>query len=177
MMADMQRARLIAGELPKFGWEAEILTPEAGFQTDFSRLQGEGLQFPEVPVHEVAQWQAEFFAREFPFVDDLGRLNDVALRQEAATWFVFLHPLFCFARGASTKLATGLAWGLPCITTESGMRGYELPENAVSIAGYAAAFACKAAGTSCADMSLLAPVKCWSLACSARSLGVSFNPI
>lgn len=63
MMADMQRARLIAGELPKFGWEAEILTPEASFQTDFSRLQGEGVEFPEVPVHEVAQWQAAFFRR------------------------------------------------------------------------------------------------------------------
>lgn len=63
MMADMQRARLIAGELPKFGWEAEILAPEASFQTDFSRLQGEGLEFPEVPVHEVAQWQSGFFRR------------------------------------------------------------------------------------------------------------------
>ena len=61
MMADMQRARLIAGELPKYGWEAEILTPEAGFQTKFSRLQGEGLEFPEVPVHEVAEWQPEIF--------------------------------------------------------------------------------------------------------------------
>jgi hypothetical protein len=75
--------------------------------------------------------QAEFFAREFPFVDDLGRLDDAALRQEASTWSAFLHPLFCFARGASTKLATGLSWGLPCITTESGMRGYELPPGIV----------------------------------------------
>jgi hypothetical protein len=63
MMADMQRARLIAGELPNFGWEAEILAPDTSFQTDFSRLQGEGLEFPEVPVHEVAQWQSGFFRR------------------------------------------------------------------------------------------------------------------
>jgi hypothetical protein len=75
--------------------------------------------------------QAEFFAREFPFVDDLGRLDDAALRMEASTWSAFLHPLFCFARGASTKLATGLSWGLPCITTESGARGYELPHGTV----------------------------------------------
>lgn len=61
MMADMQRARLIAGELPKFGWEAEILTPEASFQTDFSRVQGGGMEFPEVPVHEVAQWRPGLF--------------------------------------------------------------------------------------------------------------------
>jgi hypothetical protein len=63
MMADMQRARLIAGELPKFGWEAEILTPEASFQTDFSRLQGEGLAFPEVPVYEAEPWHPSFFRR------------------------------------------------------------------------------------------------------------------
>lgn len=55
MMADMQRARLTAGELPKFGWEAEILTPDDGFQTGFSRVQGEGMEFPDVPVHEVRE--------------------------------------------------------------------------------------------------------------------------
>ncbi len=63
MMADMQRARLIAGELPKFGWEAEILAPDASFQTDFSRLQGAGLEFPDVPLHEVRQWHPGFFRR------------------------------------------------------------------------------------------------------------------
>jgi hypothetical protein len=78
--------------------------------------------------------QAEFFAAEFPFVEDLGRLDDAALREEAATWSAFLHPLFCFARGASTKLATGLSWELPCITTESGMRGYELEDGSVTCA-------------------------------------------
>jgi glycosyltransferase involved in cell wall biosynthesis len=61
MMADMQRARLIAGELPKFGWEAEILTPDADFQTDFSRVQGEGMEFPDVPVHEVKEWNPGLF--------------------------------------------------------------------------------------------------------------------
>jgi len=61
MMADMQRARLIAGELPKFGWEAEILTPDASFQTDFSRVQGEGLEFPDVPVHDFRQWMPILF--------------------------------------------------------------------------------------------------------------------
>ena len=61
MMADMQRARLLAGELPAFGWEAEILTPDASFQTDFSRVQGEGLEFPDVPVHEFRQWMPGYF--------------------------------------------------------------------------------------------------------------------
>jgi len=76
--------------------------------------------------------QAEFFAERFPFVEDAGRLDDAGLRAEASTWSAFLHPLFCFARGASTKLATGLSWGLPCITTESGMRGYNLPNGSVT---------------------------------------------
>lgn len=75
--------------------------------------------------------QAEFFAERFPFVEDAGRLDDAGLRAEASTWNAFLHPLFCFARGVSTKLATGLSWGLPCITTESGMRGYKLPDGSV----------------------------------------------
>jgi glycosyltransferase involved in cell wall biosynthesis len=61
MMADMQRARLIAGELPKFGWAAEILAPDTNFQVDFSRVQGEGMLFPEVPVHEVKEWNPGLF--------------------------------------------------------------------------------------------------------------------
>ena len=93
------------------------------------RLQGSGAS--RVRIVSGSRSQAEFFASRFPFVDYVGRLDDVALREEARTWCAFLHPLFCFARGASTKLATGLAWGLPCITTESGARGYDLPEGAV----------------------------------------------
>ena len=63
MTADMQRARLIAGELAGFGWEVEILAPDASFQTDFSRVQGAGMRFPDVPVHEAHQWRPEFFKR------------------------------------------------------------------------------------------------------------------
>ena len=63
MMADMQRARLIAGEFAGFGWEVEILSPDASFQTDFSRVQGAGMPFPDVPVHESRQWQPEVFKR------------------------------------------------------------------------------------------------------------------
>ena len=32
MIADMQRARHLAWELPKLGWEVEILAPDAAFQ-------------------------------------------------------------------------------------------------------------------------------------------------
>jgi hypothetical protein len=32
MVADMQRARHLAWELPRFGWEVEILVPDGAFQ-------------------------------------------------------------------------------------------------------------------------------------------------
>jgi hypothetical protein len=63
-------------------------------------------------------------SREYPFVDYLGQLDDDALCNEAATWSCFLHPLFCYARGASTKLAIALGWEIPIVTTTVGARGY-----------------------------------------------------
>lgn len=78
MMADMQRARLIAGELPQFGWEAEILTPDVGFQTGFSRVQGEGMKYPDVPVHEVKEWH--------PGVFKILGVGDVGLRAAWPIW-------------------------------------------------------------------------------------------
>jgi len=67
----------------------------------------------------------EKLAQNFPFVEYVGALNDEALRAEAATWCCFVHPLFLYAKGCSTKLATGLGWGLPIATTEYGARGYQ----------------------------------------------------
>ena len=63
MMADMQRVRLIAAELPALGWNVEILAPDASFQTDFSRIQGDDLAFPDVPAHQVHPWQPRLFER------------------------------------------------------------------------------------------------------------------
>ena len=60
----------------------------------------------------------------YPFVTYLGSLSDSELESEAASWTGFLHPLFCYARGCSTKLAIGLKWQLPIITTPEGCRGY-----------------------------------------------------
>ncbi len=75
------------------------------------------------------------FERRFPFVEYLGPLHEPALRAEASTWSLFVNPLFWHARGASTKLATAVSWGLPVVTTPQGRRGYrwsdgELPEAA-----------------------------------------------
>lgn len=64
----------------------------------------------------------------------LGPLGDDELRKEAATWNAFLNPVFCQARGCSTKLATGLAWEIPIITSAIGMRGYVQLGGAFTIA-------------------------------------------
>lgn len=63
-------------------------------------------------------------AGRFANVRYLGPLDDEHLRNEASTWSAFLHPMFCWARGCSTKLAVALAWELPIATTPAGARGY-----------------------------------------------------
>lgn len=67
---------------------------------------------------------ARALERRYPFIEYLGPLDDAGLRAEAATWSLFVHPLFWHARGASMKLATAIGWGLPIATTPAGRRGY-----------------------------------------------------
>ena len=55
----------------------------------------------------------------------LGRLSDAELVKEASTWSLFLNPVWWHARGASTKLAQAIEWGIPIATSPAGMRGYE----------------------------------------------------
>ena len=73
-------------------------------------------------------------AGRFRSVRYLGPLDDRALESEASTWSAFVHPLFCFARGCSTKLATALAWGIPVVTTPAGARGYVWREGVLPMA-------------------------------------------
>lgn len=68
----------------------------------------------------IGQW----LAQRFTYVTYLGAIDDTSLETEAATWSAFLNPIFCQARGCSTKLATALAWQIPVITTPVGCRGY-----------------------------------------------------
>jgi hypothetical protein len=63
-------------------------------------------------------------AQRYPFVEYVGALSDSELRAEAATWCCFVHPIFLYAKGCSTKLAVGMGWGLPIATTAYGARGY-----------------------------------------------------
>ncbi len=81
----------------------------------------------------------------YPFVDDLGPLlAPGAVEAEAATWSAFVHPIFCHAMGCSTKVATGLGWGLPVLTTAAGVRGYSWKEGGVALATTAADLAQRA---------------------------------
>jgi hypothetical protein len=61
-------------------------------------------------------------------------LSDTELRAEAATWSAFLNPIFCQARGCSTKLATALGWEIPIVTTPVGARGYVQVDGALTSA-------------------------------------------
>lgn len=72
---------------------------------------------PEQPGRDLA---ARFAGTSY-----LGRLSDADFADEARTWSLFLNPVWWTSRGASTKLAQALGWGLPVATTEPGRRGYE----------------------------------------------------
>ena len=85
-----------------------------------ARQQAKGMTVRVVGSREIAEWLRVRFAH----VEVLGALDDAALTVEAATWTAFLHPIFCLPRGASTKLALGLAWEIPVVTTAYGRRGY-----------------------------------------------------
>jgi hypothetical protein len=71
------------------------------------------------PAHLGRLWQ-----ERFPLVEYLGQLDEDGLEREAATWACFAQPLFCYARGCSTKLATAIGWRIPVVTTPAGCRGY-----------------------------------------------------
>lgn len=83
----------------------------------------------------------EVIARRYPFVTYLGQLDDEKLIAEASSWSCFLHPLFCYARGASTKLAIALGWEIPIVTTRVGARGYSWTAGSLPMADDPEAFA------------------------------------
>ena len=80
-------------------------------------------------------------AARYPFVEYLGYLEEGQLRAEAATWSYFLNLVFYYSRGVSTKLAKGLGWGLPVISTVAGNRGYRWTKGQLLTAGNAAEMA------------------------------------
>ena len=101
------------------------------FLQEFERLAPADVRFRLVggPAPE-----GRALAARFRHLDYLGPLDETTLAAEAATWSCFVHPLFCYARGCSTKLAMALGWRLPIVTTPAGMRGYTWREGDVPCA-------------------------------------------
>ncbi len=64
-------------------------------------------------------------AKKYSQVCYLGELSNENLEIEAASWALFLNPVWWYSTGASTKLAKAISWGVPIITTTAGMRGYK----------------------------------------------------
>ncbi|RYG54459.1 MAG: glycosyltransferase family 1 protein [Chitinophagaceae bacterium] len=75
----------------------------------------------------------EELAKTFSFVHYLGKLSPQALEADAKTWSVFLNPVFWYSRGSSTKLAQGLNWCIPALTTPAGRRGYLLSDDSIVV--------------------------------------------
>ena len=72
-------------------------------------------------------------AQQYSFVKYLGYLNENDLIEELVTWTFALNPVFYYSRGVSTKLGKALGVGIPVITTEKGMRGYEWTEGTLPL--------------------------------------------
>jgi glycosyl transferase family 1 len=78
--------------------------------------------------------QLNSIVAKYSFVHSLGYLDDNQLKAEAASWMCYLNLVFYYSKGVSTKLAKGMNWGLPVISTEAGNRGYVFKEGGVIIA-------------------------------------------
>jgi len=64
MIADMHRARHLAWELPKLGWQVEIVAPDVSHQPASCRDDDSAAFFaPNIPAHEVAELSPWLFRR------------------------------------------------------------------------------------------------------------------
>ena len=62
IIADMQRARMLAWELPKLGWDVEVLTPRASeIRQDVIEPDARAFFAPETTVHEVGSLMRPVF--------------------------------------------------------------------------------------------------------------------
>ena len=65
-------------------------------------------------------------SEKYSFVEYCGFVPDNKINEEVGSWSLFLNLVFYYSRGVSTKLAKGLSWGLPVLSTNYGNRGYVL---------------------------------------------------
>jgi len=61
---------------------------------------------------------------QFSFVSIMGYMDNAVFEKEAASWYYYMNLAFYYSKGVSTKLAKGIDWGLPVISTTAGNRGY-----------------------------------------------------
>jgi Glycosyl transferases group 1 len=104
-------------------------------------LDALGPSAPRVRVVSGSEATGRWLASRYQCVDYLGPLDDPGVRREAESWSAFIHPIFCQARGCSTKLATALSWEIPVLTTPEGHRGYAWRQGTLWTATDAATFA------------------------------------
>lgn len=78
----------------------------------------------EIRVVGMPARNLELLKQQFHFIVPLGYLSEDKLKEEASTWMYFLNLVFYYSKGVSTKLAKGMNWGLPVLSTEAGNRGY-----------------------------------------------------
>lgn len=71
---------------------------------------------------------------EFSFVSFKGKMEDDSMYTELSSWVLFVNPIFHYSRGASTKLADAIGWGIPILSTIPGNRGYRFGENKILVA-------------------------------------------
>ena len=97
-------------------------------------IQGIAILLDEMirhPLHDLKlrlvgapEAEGKKIAEKYNCVEYLGELSDADLEKEIASWSLFINPVWWYSTGASTKLAKGISWGIPIITTTAGMRGY-----------------------------------------------------
>lgn len=73
----------------------------------------------------------DLLCSRFPFIIPLGYLPNEELIQETSTWMYYLNLVFSYSKGVSTKLAKGMNWGLPILSTKEGNRGYVFKKGGV----------------------------------------------
>lgn len=70
-----------------------------------------------------------YLINKYPFVEYLGYLSEDEIIIEFSTWCYFLNLLDYSSKGVSTKLAYGMNFGIPVISTRIGCRGYYFKDN------------------------------------------------
>ncbi len=100
-----------------------------GLCDEIAKIYRDPLQIQIVGSGDLQGQQLE---KKYPFVRYLGTLKNKDLVLSAEKWSYFLNPIFRLSRGASTKLAQGINWGLPILSTKFGNRGYSWKNGQIS---------------------------------------------